>query len=75
MTFNILEYSKPIQFVSVGFINEESNQKVHEEANQQADENHMEEIPECQNCHRVGHFEKNCFDLHPCQHCGKNNHS
>ena len=47
VTFHIPEYSKPIQFVSVGFINEESNQKFHEESNQQADENHMEEIPEC----------------------------
>ena len=75
MTFHILEYSKRIQFVSAGFINEESNKKFHEEANQQADENHMEEITECQHCHRVCHLETNCFDLHPCQHCGKKNHS
>ena len=42
VTFHIPDYSKPIPFVSTGFINEESNQKVHEEANQQDDENHME---------------------------------
>jgi hypothetical protein len=28
----------------------------------------------CQYYHRVGHFETQCFDLHPCLHCGKTNH-
>jgi hypothetical protein len=28
----------------------------------------------CQHCHRVGHLETHCFDLHPCLHCGKTNH-
>ena len=74
MAFHILEYSKPIQFVSVRFINEKAP-KFNEEVIQNIDEKHMEEIPECQHCHRVGHLETNCFDLHPCQHCGKKNHS
>jgi hypothetical protein len=29
----------------------------------------------CKHCNRVGHKENQCFDLHPCQNCGKHNHS
>ena len=27
----------------------------------------------CQHCHRVGHLESQCFDLHPFLHRGKTN--
>jgi hypothetical protein len=28
----------------------------------------------CQTCHRFGHLESRCFDLHPCLHFGNTNH-
>jgi hypothetical protein len=65
VTFHIPDYSKPIQFQSVGFLQEVSTSPVqvqHQNA-------------KCQHCNRVGHMENQCFDLHPCQHCGKHNHS
>jgi hypothetical protein len=38
------------------------------------DDKHIEEILECQHCHLVGHMKIECFDLHPCLHCGKTKH-
>lgn len=29
---------------------------------------------QCKYCHRFGHNELKCFDLHPCSFCGKTNH-
>jgi hypothetical protein len=64
VTFHILDYTKPIQFQSVGFLQESSYSPAPVQ----------EKIPKCQHCHRVGHMEDQCFDLHPCEHCGKHNH-
>jgi hypothetical protein len=62
-SFHIPNYSKPILFVSAGFLQEKSILNV---ANQN---------DKCQHCNRVGHMEDQCFDLHPCQNCGKSNHA
>jgi hypothetical protein len=56
--FHIPYYSKPIQFVRVGFLEEVKNLGNYK----------------CQCCHRVGHFETQFFDLHPYLHYGKKNH-
>jgi hypothetical protein len=64
-SFHIPNYSKPILFVSVGFLQENSTSPV--QVQHQNDK--------CKHCNRVGHMENQCFDLHPCQHCGKHNHS
>jgi hypothetical protein len=65
VTFHILDYSRPIKFQSVGFLQEDSLSPV------QVQHHNVK----CQHCNRVGHMENQCFDLHPCQHCGKHNHS
>jgi hypothetical protein len=65
VTFHIPNYSKPIQFQSVGFLQDNSLSHV-------PVQHHNDK---CQHCNRVGHMENQCFDLHPCQHCGKHNHS
>jgi hypothetical protein len=64
-TFHIPDYSKPIKFQSVGFLQEDSlsHVQVH----------HHNET--CQHCNQFCHKENHCFDLHPFQHCGKHNHS
>jgi hypothetical protein len=62
-SFHIPNYSKPILFVSAGFLQENSTSNVEDQD------------VKCQHCNRVGHMENHCFDLHPCQHCGKHNHS
>jgi hypothetical protein len=64
VTFHIPDYTKPIQFQSVGLLQESSYSPAPVQ----------EQIPKCQHCHRVGHMEDQCFDLHPCEHCGKHNH-
>jgi hypothetical protein len=65
VTFNILNYSRPMQFQSVGFLQEVLNSPVPVQ--------HQNE--KCQHCNRVGHMENHCFDIHPCHHCGKHSHS
>jgi hypothetical protein len=64
VTFHNPDYTKPIQFQSVGLLQESS----HSPAPVQ------EQILICQHCQRVGHMEDQCFDLHPCEHCGQHNH-
>jgi hypothetical protein len=56
VTFHIPDYSKPIQFHSVGFLQEISTSPV--PIQHQNDK--------CKHCNRVGHKENHCFDLHPC---------
>jgi len=71
VTFHIPDYSKPIQFQSVGFLQEVSTSpKVLTSPVQVQHHN-----AQFQHCNRVGHMESQCFDLHPCQHCGKSNHA
>ena len=65
LTFHIPYYSKPIQFVSAGFLHENLTSPVPVKL----------QSVKCQYCQRVGHMEDQCFDLHPCQHCGKCNYS
>ena len=35
----------------------------------------VEVQPRCSHCQRTVHMEDQCFDLHPCRHCGKSNNS
>ena len=54
VTYHTPDYSKPIQFQSLGFLQEDSPSPVpvqHQNA-------------KCQHCNRVGHKENQCFDLH-----------
>jgi hypothetical protein len=64
VTFHIPDDNKPIQFQSVGLLQENSYSPAPIQ----------EQILICQHCQRVGHMEYQCFDLHPCDHCGKHNH-
>jgi hypothetical protein len=77
--FHIPDYSKPVQFVSAGFLDEnlktlEVNEEVKNVDDTVDDKNIEKILDKCQHCHRVGHMENQCFDLHPCLHCGKTNH-
>ena len=58
VSFHILDFAKPIKFWSDGFL----------------DGVVPEKFDRCQQCNRVGHTKYRCFDLHPCEHCGKKNH-
>ena len=53
-----------IQFQSVGLLQESSDPPALVQEN----------ISICQHCQRVGHMKYQCFDLHPCEHCGQHNH-
>jgi hypothetical protein len=64
VTFHIPNYTKPIQFQSVGLLQEGSRSSA----------SVQEQIHKCQHSQRVGHMEDQCFDLHPCENCGKHNH-
>jgi hypothetical protein len=64
VTFHNLDYTKLIQFQSVGLLQDGS----HSPAPVQ------EKIQKCQHCQRVGHMKEKCFDLHPCKHYKKHNH-
>ena len=84
---HIPDYSKPIQFVSAGFL--EQIPSAHSETvadNQQCmqpkvaeKENSTQPEVEVQSkfshCQRTDHMEDQCFYLHPCCHCDKPNHS
>lgn len=63
VSFHIPNYSKPIQFQSVGFLKESSSSST------------LVKSSKCQHCDRVGHMKNQCFDFHPCKHCGKHTHS
>ena len=65
LTFHIPDYSKPLQFVSAGFLHENLTSPVPVKL----------QSVKCQYFQRVGHMEDQCFDLHPCHHCGKCNHA
>jgi len=62
---HILDYSKPIKFISARFLDQITSTS-HEK---------VEAKPTCKHFQRKGHMEDHCFDLHPCHHCGKKNHS
>jgi len=57
---HILDYSKPIKFVSGSYLDKETSSN-----NKKKDK--------CQHCNRTSHMEDNCFDLQCCHHCGKKN--
>ena len=61
VTFHIPDYSRPIKFQSAGFLQESSYLHA----------SFQENILKSQHCHQVGHMEDQCFDLHPCEYCGK----
>ena len=72
----IPDYSKPVKFVSAGFLEpltSVGSEKVAEIQN--FTQPKVEVQPKCSHCQRSGHMEDQCFDLHPCCHCGKHNHS
>jgi hypothetical protein len=64
VTFHIHDYTKLIQFQSVGLLQDGSHSPTP----------FQEQFQKCQHCQRVGHMEDQCFDLHPCEHCGQQNH-
>ena len=84
---HIPDYSKPIKFVSGGFLapltsvdsekvadNQQCTQhKVADKKNSMQPE--VEVQPKCSHCQRIGHMEDQCFYLHPFHHSGKPNHS
>jgi hypothetical protein len=83
--FHIPNYSEPIFFVSGGFLNDDQKIELEEQVQDIVDEDVFTDIPDhdnksdkepiqCKHCHRFGHDESNCFDLHPCRICGKTNH-
>lgn len=61
VTFHIPDYSRPIHFQSVGFLQGDSTSPV----------SVQHQNVKCQHSRRVGHMETRCFDLHPCLQCGK----
>lgn len=63
VTFHILDYPKPIRFQGVGFL------QYHWSSH--APLPHPHQIHRLQHCDRVGHMKEQCFELHPCEHCGK----
>ena len=65
LNFHIPDYSKPIQFVSVGFLHENLTSPVSVKL----------QSVKCQYFQTVGHMEDQCFYLHPCQHCVTCNHA
>ena len=72
----IPDYSKPIKFVSAGFLEpltSAGSEKVVDK--QHCTQREVDVQPKCSHCQRTGHMEDQCFDLHPCCHCGKYNHS
>jgi len=76
INLHIPDYSKPIKFVSVGFLDQIqsiSHEKVVDKHTCMQTEVAVK--PKCFHCQRTGHLEDQFFDLHPCHHCGKKNHS
>lgn len=51
VSFHILDFAKPIQFLSAGFL----------------DVVVPEQGDRSQQCNIVGHMKDQCFDLHPCE--------
>jgi len=74
LSFHIPDYSKPIQFQSVGFIHDISHPVVLDSA-PLPQQQQKQQIMKCQHYDRVGHLKDHCFDLHPCKHCHKTSHS
>jgi len=64
VAFHSSNYTKSIQFQSIGLLQE----GLYSPAPVQ------EKILKCQNFHQVGHMKEQCFYIHPCEHCGKHNH-
>ena len=65
LTFHIPNYSKPIRFVSARFLHENLISPISVKL----------QSVKCQYFQRIGHMKDQCFDLHPCQHCGKCDHA
>jgi len=66
------DYSKPIQFDSVGFLHDSSPLAVPDSGPLPQQPHHIFKF---QHCDRVGHMNDQCFDLHPCENCYKTTHS
>lgn len=62
---HIPDYSKPINFISAGFLDQVTSTSHWK----------VEDKPTCKHFQRTCHMEDHCFDLHPCHHCHKQNHS
>lgn len=70
------DYSKPIKFVSAGFLEQITSARSKNVADKQKfTQPEVAVKPKCPHCQITGHMEDHCFDLHPCFHCGKPNHS
>ena len=73
---HILDYSKPIKFVSAGFLEQITSAR----SNKFTDKHKCTQPKvaiklKCPHCQRIGHMEDQCSDLHPCRHFGNPNHS
>ena len=67
----IPDYSKPIKFFSVGFLEQITSASFDKVADKQkCMQLEVAVKPTCSHCQRIGHMEDQCFDLHPCRHCG-----
>jgi len=83
VSFHIPDYSKPIQFQSIGFLEDISSSLVLHDSSPSVvpdsaplpKQQKQQQIMKCQHCDRVGHLKDHCFNLHPCKHCHKTNHS
>ena len=84
---HIPDYSRPIKFVSAGFLAQITSTSFEKVKNkhkytqtevvdkQKYTQTEVAVKPNCLHCQRISHLEDQCFDLHPCHHCGKSNHS
>ena len=76
--FHIPDYRKPVSFVSGGFLVDANQKEEFADSNQVHNDIAVDNLNKgsfkCHHCHRVGHVESYCFDLHPCSLCGKKNH-
>lgn len=73
---HIPNYFKPIKFVNAGFLAQHTSADSENVADKQNCTQPKVDVQlKCSHCQRTGHMEDQCFDLHPCRHCGKPNHS
>jgi len=81
VSFHIPDYSKPIQFQSVGFLQEGSSSPALHDCSPLAVPysaplpQQQQQTMKCQHYDRVGHLKDHCFDLHPWKHYHKTNYS
>jgi len=71
VSFHILDYSKLVQFHSVGFLHGDSPSPIRDSTPPHSEPKFVK----FQHCDQVGHMKDHYFDIHPCKHCGECTHS